>query len=278
MVLLRIGTEKILKCGEIFTAGKEITSETEEVLDWGTAFVYILFWLIESRQGSQRLGSGSNSRGSLRRIGPSDFPPLPSTQKYIPPLSPSVVQKSGFLQTLWEGSNSKALAQLPTTMNPMGGLTTGMPYYAHRSYLWCQALPPLLIIGAFPYSDLFCLPGGTPADLLKKMAWYNFRRALLSKYKPCGNRPGQKLFLEAIELLKLGFLLNAVSQLTSCVWEQKWLGQSLSHFPGPIESPESTRKAFSSSVAHSTCVTYTQLPIFTKNVWTTLSLGFLLLC
>lgn len=130
MVLLWIGTEKILKCKEICTVGKEIISETKKVLDWGTAFVYILFWLIESRQGSRRLGSGSNSRGSLGRIGPSDFPLLPSTQKYIPPLSPSAVQKSGFLQTLWEGSNSKALAHFPASMNPMGRLTAGMPYYA----------------------------------------------------------------------------------------------------------------------------------------------------
>lgn len=62
---------------------------------------------------------------------------------------------------------------------------------------------------------------GTPADLLKKMAWYNLRKAFLSKCKPCGNLPGQKLFLEAIKLLKLDFLLKAVSQLTSCVWKYK---------------------------------------------------------
>lgn len=149
------------------------------------------------------------------------------------------------------------------------------PYYAHRSYLWFQLLLALPIPEAF---SLLCLPGGTPADLLKKI-WYNFRRVFLSKCRPCGNHPGQKLFLEAIELLKPGFWLNAVSQLTSCGWEHRLSNWSAwGNLSWSTEPPECPRKAFSSLVVYCTCLTYTQTPIFPKILGTTWSLGFLLLC
>lgn len=167
----------------------------------------------------------------------------------------------------------RKLAQFPTPQNPV------QTHTATGAILCPQILLPLPILEFF---SLLCLPGGTPADPLKKKVWYSFRRPFFSKPRPCGNHPGEKLFLEAIELPKLGFLLRAVSQLTSCGWEHKlsyWSAWgNLFHTFLVHRASRVSRKAISSPVVHHTCLTYTQTPTFPKTIVTTLSLGFLLLC
>lgn len=208
-------------------------------------------------------------RGSLRRLGPSNFP-----QKYIFALSGLWMCRAvAFCKQ--EGSNSENWPCFPHPWAQCKHTLLQEPYYAHTSYLWFQLCFLSPSSSFFPYS-------ASPEEPLQTCwrRWFGTisEEPSCQRHRPVEIILGKSCFWEQWSYWsKASYWMQfhswpAVAEST--IFPTEVLGAILSTLSWSTETPECTRKALSSAVVRHT---FTQTPLFPKTLVTTLSLGFLLL-
>lgn len=195
--------------------------------------IYLHFALTDWKQaGFPETWLWKYPRGSLMRLGPSNFP-----QKYIFTLS-----------ALWM---CRAVAFCKRSRKEVA--QKSWPSFPHPWTQWEHTLlqaiwyPQFLSLVPAPTSSLHprgFFPYSASLDESLQTCWVQFQK----NPQKCGNHPGQKLFLEAVEMLKQFHSWPAVAESTSFPTEV--LGAIFSTLSWSSEPPECTRKAFSSPVVH----------------------------
>lgn len=167
-------------------------------------------------------------RGSLRRLGPSNFP-----QKYIFALSALWMCRAvAFCKQ--EGSNSENWPCFPHPWAQCKHTLLQEPYYAHTSYLWfqlCFLSPSSSFSPTLPPRRNLCRPA-------EEDGWVQFQKNLLVKgtglWKSSWVKAvsGSNGVTEARLLTECSFTADQL-WLRAQSFQLKCLGQSFPHFPGP---------------------------------------------